>query len=150
MAITKSGLFGVTWEKMMIDTAAQSLEAETHKGLLVVDALTPNFDTMDFRDDVTANEASGAGYTAGGNTLTTTVITLAAPAAESMKWDFDDPSWASSTITAAMALVTYFNVGAAATDMLISLHDFITGATTSNGLLLVAIHADGAVNLDYA
>lgn len=149
MAITKSGMYGKTIEKMFIDTAAQSMEAETHKGLLVLDAYTPDFDVHDFRDDVT-NEATGTGYTAGGVTLTTTDITLAAPAAESLKWDHDDPQWASSTIANAMALVDYFNVGTAATDQLILLLDFVTAVSTTNGLLLVAIHANGAMNLDYA
>ena len=150
MAITKSGMYGVTVEKMFIDTAAQSMEAETHKGLLVTDTYAPNFDTHDFRDDITNEIGSGGGYTTGGNTITTTVITFAAPAAESLKWDYDDPQWPTSTITAAMAHIAYFNVGSAATDQLILLQDFVTAATTSAGLLLVQIHADGAMNLDYA
>jgi len=149
MAITKSGAYGITLEKCFIDTAGQSMEAETHKGLLVTDTYTPNYDTHDFRDDVT-NEVSGTNYTAGGNTVTTTVITLAAPAAESLKLDYDDPQWPNSTISAAMAHVFYFNVGSAATDQLVLLQDFVTAATTSAGLLLVQIHADGALNLDYA
>jgi hypothetical protein len=55
MAITASGLYGLTLEKMLIDTAGQSLEAETHKGMLMLDAYTQNFDTHYFRDDHTAN-----------------------------------------------------------------------------------------------
>src|SRR5688572_15614600 len=113
MAIASSGFYGLTLEKMFIDTAAQSMEAETHKGLLVTDSYTPNFDTHDFRDDVTNEIGSGGGYTTGGNTITTTQITLASGV---LTWDFDDVQWTSSTIAAAMALITYFNVGSAATD----------------------------------
>ncbi len=149
MAITASGLYGPTLEKMFINTAAQSLEAETHRGMLVLDAYTPNYDTDAFRSTPTTNEASGTGYTAGGTTITTTEITLATPATGTLRWDHDDPQWANSTITNAMALVDYFNVGTAATDQLICLLDFVTAVSTSNGLLLVQIAANGIFNLDH-
>lgn len=148
MAITASGLYFPTLEKMFIDTAAQSLEAETHKALLALDAYTPDFDAHDFRNDVT-NEATGTGYTSGGVTITGTEITGASPSSGNMKWDFNDPQWTSSTIANAMALVVYFNVGSSATDMLIELLDFVTAVTTSNGLLLVQIAANGAFTLDH-
>lgn len=76
MAITASGLYGLTLEKMFIDTAGQSLEAETHNELLVQDGYTHDYDLHDFRDDIT-NEVSGTNYTAGGVDVTTTEITLA-------------------------------------------------------------------------
>lgn len=148
MSITASGMYGLTLEKMWIDTAGQSMEAETHNGLLVEDGYTPNYDTHDFRNDLT-NEVTGTNYTSGGVNLTTTEITVASPAAGSLKYDFDDPQWASSSIANAMALVFYFDVGSSATDMLLGLLDFVTAVTTSNGLLQVAIHSNGAVNLDY-
>jgi hypothetical protein len=149
MSITASGAYSKTYEKMMIDTAGQSLESETVvKGLLVLDAYTPDFDVHDFRDDVT-NEATGTGYSSGGVVLTTTDITLASPSAGSMKYDHDDPQWSSSSIANAMALVEYFNVGSSATDMLLHLLDFVTAVTTSSGLLLVQIAANGVWNLDH-
>jgi hypothetical protein len=146
MAITASGFYGLTLEKMFIDTAAQSMEAETHKGLLVTDTYSPNFDTHDFRDDVTNEIGSGGGYTTGGNTITGTEITLASGV---LTWDFVDPSWPSSTITNAMAHISYFNVGSAATDQLLLLLDFVTAVSTSNGTLTVQINASGAMTLDY-
>jgi hypothetical protein len=145
MAITASGLYGPTLEKMLIDTAAQSLEAETHNGMLVLDAYTPDFDAHDFRNDVT-NEATGTGYTSGGVNLTTTEVTLASGV---LKYDHDDVSWASSTIANAMALVGYFDVGSAATDMLIYLSDFVTAVSTTNGTLLVTVAAGGLFTWDY-
>jgi hypothetical protein len=146
MAITASGLYGLTLEKMLIDTAGQSLEAETHKGMLMLDAYTQNFDTHDFRDDLTANEATGTGYTAGGATITATEVTIASGV---LTWDHADVSWASSTIANAMALVDYFNVGSAATDQLICLSDFVTAVSTSNGTLLVTLAATGMFTWDY-
>lgn len=146
MAITASGLYGLTLEKMFIDTAGQSLEAETHKALLVTDSYTHNYDTHDFRDDVNASEVSGTNYTAGGNTITTTNITLSSGV---LTYDHDDVQWATSTIANAMALIGYFNVGSAATDQLIYLLDFVTAVSTTAGLLLVQINASGVFTLDY-
>lgn len=145
MAITASGLYGLSLEKMMIDTLGQSIEAETHKVLMVTDTEAPNFDTHDFRNDILA-EVTGTGYTAGGNTLTTTEVTLAAGV---LTFDAADVSWASSTIANAMAAVFYTNVGTSATDQLISLHDFVTAASTTNGTFTVAWHANGLFTLDY-
>lgn len=145
MSITAAGFFGLTLEKMFIDTASQSMEAETHKGLLVDDTYTPNFDTHDFRNDVT-NEVSGTGYTAGGQTITGTEITNTGGVST---WDFNDPSWTSSTITNAMAHVSYFNVGTSATDQLLLLLDFVTAVSTTNGTLTVQINASGAMTLDF-
>lgn len=145
MTITASGVYGLTLEKMFIDTAGQSMEAETHKGLLVTDSEAPNFDTHDFRNDITA-EVTGTGYTAGGATITATEITLASGV---LTWDFADPQWSTSTIANAMAHIAYFNVGSAATDQLILLQDFVTAVSTTAGLLLVSISASGALTLDY-
>lgn len=149
MAIIASGMYGLTLEKIFIDTAGQSLEAETHKGLLVTDTYNPNFDTHAFRSDVTNEIAAGGGYTTGGNTLTTTEVVVGSPSVGVLKYDHDDVQWSSSTITAAMALIGYFNVGTAGTDMLVYLLDFVTSVTTSSGLLLVQINSNGVFNADY-
>lgn len=145
MAITASGLYGLTLEKMMIDTAGQSLEAETHKVLMVTDTEAPNFNTHDFRDDILA-EVTGTGYTAGGATLTTTEITLAAGL---LTFDAADVSWASSTIANAMAGVGYFNVGTAATDQLVFLSDFVTAASSSGGTFTIQWSASGIFTVDF-
>lgn len=145
MAITASGFYGLSLEKALIDTLGESLEAEDNKVLLVTDSEAPNFDTHDFRNDITA-EVTGTGYSAGGIAFTSTEVTLSSG---TLTWDFADPSWASSTITSAMAAVTYANVGSAATDQLLLLLDFVTAVSTSNGTLLVAVNAAGAMTIDY-
>lgn len=144
-AITASGLYGLTLEKMLIDTAGQSLEAETHKVLMVLDTEVPNFDTHDFRDDILA-EVSGTGYTLGGNTITATEVTLAAGL---LTYDAADVSWPASTIANAMAGVGYFNVGTAITDQLVWLSDFVTAASTTNGTFTIQWHANGIATIDY-
>ena len=65
MAITTAGHYGLTLEKQLIDTAGQSMEAETHKELMVTDSEVPNFTTHDFRDDIAA-EITATNYSAGG------------------------------------------------------------------------------------
>lgn len=145
MAISASGFYGLTLEKMFIDTAGESMEAEDNKGLLVTDSYTPDFTAHDFRNDLT-NEVSGTGYTAGGAAITSTEITLSTG---TLTWDFADPAWTSSTITDAMAHISYFNVGADTTDQLLLLLDFVTAVSTSNGTLTVAINASGAMTLDF-
>lgn len=155
MAISASGLYGLTIEKMFIDTVGKSLEGEENvtpntglKAMLVTDTYTHNYDTHAFRSDVT-NEVSGTGYSTGGGNVTTTEITVASPSAGVLKYDHDDESWANSSISSAMAMIGYFNFGTAGTDQLVYLLDFVTAVTTSNGLLTVQIGANGVFNLDY-
>lgn len=145
MSITASGLYGLSLEKAFIDTLGESFEAEDNKVLLVTDSYTPNFGTHDFRDDLT-NEVSGTGYSAGGSALTGTELTHSGGV---MTFDATDVSWASSTITDAMALVHYFNVGSAGTDPLGFLLDFVNVVSSSSGTLSVVFSASGIWTLDY-
>jgi len=145
MAITASGLYGLTLEKFLIGTLAESWEAEDNKVLLVTDTEAPDFTLHDFRNDILA-EVAGTGYTAGGVALTATEITLAAGL---LTFDAADVSWASSTITGAMAAVHYFNVGTAATDALGLLSDFVTAVSTTNGTLTVQWAAGGLWTCDF-
>lgn len=145
MSITAAGMFGLTLEKMLIDTAGQSLEAETHKELLVTDTYTPNFDTHDFRDDVT-DEVSGAGYTAGGVAVTTTEVTIASG---SLKYDAADTVYTTVTVSNAMAGIIFFNVGTAATDQLVLLQDFVTAASSTAANFTIQHHSNGILAIDF-
>jgi hypothetical protein len=145
MAVTASGLYGLSLEKMMIDTLGESLEAEDNKVLMVTDTEAPNFDTHDFRADIAA-EVTGTGYSAGGIALTSTEITLSSGV---LTFDAADSSWAASTIANAMAAVFYTNVGASATDQLISLSDFVSAASSSSGTFTIQWSASGIFTLDY-
>lgn len=144
MAVTTSGLYYLSLEKMFLDTLGESWEAEDNKVLLVTDSEAPNFETHDFRADITA-EVTGTGYTAGGIALTSTEVTIGSGI---LTFDAADSSWASSTIANAMAAVGYFNVGSAATDQLWFLSDFVTAVSTTNGTLAVQWHSSGIITLD--
>jgi glutamate dehydrogenase/leucine dehydrogenase len=145
VAITASGLYGLSLEKALIDTLGESWEAEDNKVLMVTDSYTHDYTVHDFRDDIT-NEVTGTGYTAGGIALTGTEITLASGL---LTFDATDSAWASSTIANAMAAVGYFNVGSAATDPLWFLSDFVTAVSTTNGTLTVQWAAGGVATIDF-
>lgn len=145
MTVTASGLYGLSLEKIFIDTLGESLEAEDQKVLLVSDSEAPNFDTHDFRADITA-EVTGTNWASGGVALTGTEITLASGV---LTFDATDVSVANTTLSNAMAAVFYTNVGSAATDQLISLHDFVTAVSTSAGTFGIAWHSSGLWTLDY-
>jgi hypothetical protein len=146
MAVIGSGLYGLSLEKMLIDTLGQSLESETiMKVLMVTDTEAPNFDTHDFRNDILA-EVTGTGYTLGGNVITATEVTLASGL---LTYDAADTSWAASTIANAMAAVGYTAVGTAATDQLIWLSDFVTAASSSAGTFTIQWAAGGIFTIDY-
>lgn len=148
MAITASGLFGLTLEKMLIDTLGLSLESETAvKTAMITDSATPDFNAHDFWSDLEANEVSGTGYTVGGNVLTSTEVTIASGV---LTYDAADPSWASSTISNAMAGVVYFDRGGATTaDELFALLDFVTAASSSAGTFTIQLNASGIATVDF-
>lgn len=152
MAITASGMYGLTLEKLFRSSLSEDLEAEDNKTLLVTNSETPNFDTHNFRDDITA-EVVGTGYTAGGVALTGTNLYPGGTGianATQLVFDADDSSWASSTITARGA-VHYFNVGSAATDPLVYLINFgSSDVSTTAGLFTIQWHSSGIWVLDYS
>lgn len=149
MAITASGLYGLTLEKFLNVTAlpTNGLESETAvKVLMCTDTEAPNFDTHNFRDDIVA-EVTGTGYTTGGVVITSTELTLSSGV---LTYDAADASWAASTISNAMAAVGYFVRGGASTaDELIFLSDFVSAASSSSGTFTIQWSASGIFTVDY-
>jgi len=150
MAITAAGLFGLTLEKMMNATSlpASGIESETAvKMAMITDSATPDFSANDFWNDLAANEVSGTGYTADGQVLTGTEVTVSAGV---LTYDATDPAWTTSTISNAMAGVFYFDRGGATSaDELIGLLDFVTAASSSGGTFTIQINASGLLTLDF-
>jgi len=115
------------------------LEADTIKVMLLNNshAFTATHNVI---GDVSANEVSGTGYTAGGATLAGKAVTQAA----TTKWDATDTTWASSTITAYHAVIYDDTV---ATDDLIASIDFGAAKSSSAGNFTIQWHADGIITL---
>jgi hypothetical protein len=149
MAVTASGLYGLTLEKFLNATSlpTNGLESETAvKVLMCTDSETPNFDTHNFRDDIAA-EVSGTGYTTGGVVITSTELTISSGV---LTYDAADASWSSSTISNAMAAVGYFaRGGASSADELAFLSDFVAAASTTNGTFTIQWNASGIFTIDY-
>lgn len=108
---------------------AIDFDTDTFKVLLVTSSYSPNKDTHDRRDDVT-NEVTGTGYTAGGATCVCTVTKDITNDKETLV--FAATSWATSTITAAGAVIYKSRGGASSADELVCYIDF-GGNVSSNG-----------------
>ena len=85
----------------------------------------------------TTNEASGTGYSAGGNTLTNVTPSLDSTTAIT---DFVDTSWTSSTITARGALI----YNSSASDKAVAVLDFGSDKCSSNGTFSIIFPAPAA------
>jgi len=146
MAWTASGLYVANIIDVFDTTQlAIDLDLETHKGALYLDALTPDF-SANVSYSATS-EASGTGYTAGGEELTSTVFTEAV--AGSAVFDAADLAWASSTIEDAMGLIVYAEA-LAANNLIVGI-DFVTAVSTTSGTLTVqftAAASGGIFNFD--
>lgn len=114
------------------------LEADTIKVMLTTSAYTPTA-THNVKTDIT-NEVSGTGYTAGGAALASKTVTQAATTA----WDAADLTWASSTITARVAVIyddTMTNKD------LICAFDFGSDQSSSGGNFTLQWNASGIITL---
>lgn len=141
-----SGLFFLTFEKMLIDTLGFSLEAETAKVALFTSSLgAVNFDTNTAygASPFNANEVpNGSGYTTGGAALTSTEITVSSG---TLVFDAADSSWASSTFTSVRYALHYADP---ASDEAITLVDFGSNYSTSNGTFTIQWNSSGIFTID--
>lgn len=117
----------------------------TLKMALVTSAYTPNQNTNDFWDDVSANEVSGTGYTAGGNALANPTVTLSGAGLVTV--DADDPAtWAQdgSGFSNARRAVIYEDSGTASTSPVVAYSDdFGQDLGNVGGDLTIALDAAG-------
>lgn len=90
--------------------------------------------------DVSDNEISGTGYTAGGAALAGKAVTQGA----STKWDAADVEWTSATFTAYHAVIYDDTVG---TDDLICSIDFGGAKSVSAGTFKIQWHVNGIITL---
>lgn len=112
----------------------QDLDTDVIKIALFTSSATLNAATTAYS---TTNEVSGTGYTAGGNTLTSPVISVDGTTAIV---DFADSTWASATLTARGALI--YNSSKA--NRAIAVLDFGSDKTSTNGDFTVVMPAAAA------
>lgn len=124
-------------------------DSDTIKVALVSGSYTPNQDSHDYWDDVSANEVSGTGYTAGGLTLAGKTITYDS-ANNVVILDANDAVWSSSTITARYAVI-YDDAGATSSQkVLIGYVDFGSDQSSTNGNFTVTWDATGIARITIA
>jgi hypothetical protein len=121
-------------------------DSDTIKVALITNAYTPDQDAHDYYDDVVANEVTGTGYTAGGNTLANKTNTYSS-ATNVIVLDADDTTWASSTITARYAVIYDATPATNATRPLIGYVDFGSDQSSSNGNFTITWDATGIVRV---
>ncbi len=81
-------------------------------------AETPNPDTDDNFDDVSATEIALTGYTAGGLTLANKAVTRD-DANDRTKWSFDSPQWASIATGSIDTAIVYKDTGVESTSVIV-------------------------------
>jgi len=123
-------------------------DSDTIKVALLTSSYTPNQDTHDYFNDVSANEVTGTGYTAGGNTLASKTATYDS-GTNVIVLDAADVTWASSTITARYAVV-YDSTGTASTSALIGYVDFGSDQSSTNGNFTITWDSTGIVRITVA
>lgn len=113
------------WARGSID-----FDTDTFKVMLTTAAYAEDKDAHDFRNDVT-NEVAGAGYTAGGNTVTVTVTLDTAN--DRVDISLGGTTWPTSTITARKAVYYKSRGGAASADELVAVNDFGSDVISTGG-----------------
>ncbi|MDP3789140.1 MAG: hypothetical protein Q8R48_01930 [Candidatus Omnitrophota bacterium] len=115
------------------------LEVDTIKVMLLSSshAFNPDHNLV---SQISANEITGTGYTAGGAALANKTVTQD-DTNDKAKWDADDVSWQNSTITARFAVLYDAN------NNLIACIDFAEDKSSSSGEFKIQWHADGIVTL---
>ena len=148
MAITASGLYGLTLEKFLLVAGVGSLEAETNELALVTDTYAPAFDTHDFAADIT-NEITAGNYAR--DVVTSSEVTLATGTLTFDTADvvYDNGAANDVTITDAMAAILIDPITTDADSPLIGLWDFVTAASCTNSTFTVQWNASGLITLDY-
>lgn len=134
-----TGFFGLTWEKMVENSAAVDTDGDTLKEQLHTNTGTPNFETWDFHNDLT-DEVAGTGYSAGGVTVTGVTSGIASG---TYTFDGSDGVWASSTITFRGDAFVDTTPGSTTTNWLFLARTFGGDFTTSAGTATVQQAAGG-------
>lgn len=124
------------------------LDSDAIKVMLCTGSYTPNQDTHQYKSSIT-NEVTGTGYTAGGATLGSTVVTYTT-GTNTLSFDAADTVWATSTITARYAVVYDSTPGTDATRPLICYIDFGADVISTGGNFTIVWDVTGIISVTVA
>ncbi|HMT19637.1 MAG TPA: hypothetical protein PKE20_00070 [Promineifilum sp.] len=117
------------------------MDGHTFKMILVT-GYTPNIDSHNALSDVSANEESGGGYTAGGATLSNKTVTKDT-ANDRAKFDADDVTWTALNVGTPSHAILYDDTHA--TDCLVAYWEVTT--PTNGGNYTLQFGANGIILL---
>lgn len=146
---TNSGLYVANWIDILDATQlAIDTSLTTHKWAMYTNSIA----TMSYSTDVNqasapynANEVSGAGYTAGGQTIVSPTTTESPTG--TLMYDMADQVWASpTTVTNARGAVLYADI--LANNNLIVAMTFVTDFTSTAGTFTIQFAATGVFTID--
>jgi hypothetical protein len=144
MAVT-AFLYGVPVKNQYDGTRVIDYDTDTIKVALLT-GHTPAQDTHAVFSDVSGNQITGTGYTAGGATLGTKTITYDT-ASDQIRMGAANTSWTTSTLSATHAVV-YKDTGTGSTSGLLALVDFGATVTTTAGTFQITWDATGICVID--
>jgi hypothetical protein len=120
-------------------------DGDTIKCAMLTSTYTPNQDTDETWAGISANEVTGAGYTAGGVTLTTKTATYTG-ATNILALDCDDPQWDPSTIANARIAVIYDSTSG----YLMGYNDFGANKSSDDDNFQIVLDATGFLKITAA
>lgn len=123
-----------------------ALDTDTIKVALVTSTYVPDVDAHTKFSDITNELAASGGYTAGGATLTSLVVSVDNTDNEGV-FDAADTTWSTATFSGARGGVLYKSTGSAATSPLIGYIDFGSDKAGTGGDFTIQWNAEGIVNL---
>lgn len=141
-----SGLYVETFEATFKNDLALDMDNDTFKCALVTASYIPNFETHTNYSDISNELPTGGGYTSGGATLANVAMTSSSDGTGTIKWDADDVSWTSSTLSSVRAAVIYDD--SVTNDRLIAYIDFGGDFSTTSGTFQIQWNASGIFTLD--
>lgn len=132
--------YGVPAKNQYDGTAVIDWDTDTMKVALLLNH-TFQQDTHDFFNDVSAQQITGTGYTAGGATLGSKTATYDT-ASDQVRLDAGDTTWGSSTLTADGAVV-WKDTGTPSTSPVMVGIDFEGDVSTTNGTFQITWDSTG-------
>lgn len=118
----------------------------TIKVMLLTASHTISQDNDEFIDDVSANEISATGYSAGGYTLLSQAVSQDNTDNEGVA-DAADPTWTLTTSASPRYAIFYKDTGTPSTSPIILEVDFGEAFSVSNGTLTLTLNAEGYLNI---
>jgi len=141
MAVTNAYKASLLRADVNLDTGGDTLRVA-----LLTDVHVTDVDTQVFWSDINANEISGTGYTAGGETLANQAVTQDNTDNEGV-FDADDVTWVTATFTARF-FVIYQDTGLATTSRIVRVTDFGSNQSVSAANFTIQWSAEGILNVN--